>query len=56
MTIKIERSLEQLRMLADWQIRNLGYDPQKVTTLLLRKDAGWPKSKEDLAMEDYGDK
>ena len=33
-----DQKLEQLRMLADWQLRELGYDPAKVTAACLRKD------------------
>ena len=32
------RKLEQLRMLADWQLKQMGYDPQKITLLCLAKD------------------
>jgi len=27
------RKLEQLRMLADWQLRQMGYDPMEITRL-----------------------
>lgn len=30
--------LEQLRMLMDWQLRELGYDPQSVTEACRRAD------------------
>jgi hypothetical protein len=30
--------LEQLRMLMDWQLRRLGYDPDSVTALCLKAD------------------
>lgn len=36
MTIALAR---QLRMLADWQIRQRGYDPIQVTQILLRLEA-----------------
>lgn len=32
------RKLEQLRMLADWQLRNLGFDPAEVTAHCLAAD------------------
>lgn len=30
-----KRKLEQLRMLADWQLKQLGYDPTKITLACL---------------------
>ena len=32
------RKLEQLRMLADWQLRELGYDPMEITRLCQEVD------------------
>jgi len=32
------RKLEQLRMLADWQLRQLGYDPMEITRLCREVD------------------
>lgn len=29
------RLLDRLRMLADWQLRNLGYDPAEITAACL---------------------
>lgn len=34
-----DRKLEQLRMLADWQLRAMGFDPEEITRLCLEKDA-----------------
>lgn len=32
-----DRKLNQLRMLADWQLRNMGYDPIAVTLECLKR-------------------
>jgi hypothetical protein len=32
------RKLEQLRMLADWQLRQLGYNPAEITRLCQEAD------------------
>jgi hypothetical protein len=32
------RKLEQLRMLMDWQLRQLGYDPDLITRLCMEAD------------------
>lgn len=32
------RQLEKLRMLADWQLRELGHDPKEITRLCREKD------------------
>lgn len=32
------RTLERLRMLADWQIRQEGYDPDEITALCRQAD------------------
>ena len=33
-----DRKLDTLRMLADWQLRELGYDPAEITRLCLEMD------------------
>lgn len=33
-----DRKLSQLKMLADWQLRNLGYDPIEVTLECLKRE------------------
>jgi hypothetical protein len=34
-----DRKLDQLRMLADWQLSNLGYDPADITARCAALDA-----------------
>lgn len=40
LTVTIDaRELNRLRMLADWQVRQEGYDPDEVTRLCMEQDS-----------------
>lgn len=41
------RKLDELRMLADWQIRELGFDPASITAACNERDDEWAGVKAD---------
>lgn len=50
------RTLEHLRMLADWQLRDRGFDPTSVTIACMRADAADARAVvDDLEMSRLAD-